>query len=105
MAEEWDLYIKKSQIVNTRSSEFFQIEDFLVKSLYRLAQKLNDNHLLNSFSFSKTFKLNQNQHSQFNRSSLAENGKNILEDKSYMGKEQKSHQKNAFGSMLDDKSR
>lgn len=53
MAEEWDLYVKKSEIANTRSLEFYELEDFLVKMVHKLSLKLSENQLLSGFSFAK----------------------------------------------------
>jgi hypothetical protein len=54
LAEEWDLYMKKSDIVNSRSMEFYELEDFLIKIIHRLSLKLSENQLLAGFSFAKT---------------------------------------------------
>jgi len=57
MIDEWELYMKKSEIINSRISEFYEIEEYLLKTNLKLLMKLNENLMLNSFSFNKS-KLN-----------------------------------------------
>jgi hypothetical protein len=110
MVEEWDLYIKKSEIVNSRAPELSELEEFLVKNVHRLAQRLSENHLMNSFSFSKTFRWNPQDPSEFRESfaasSIADHCKTLLDDKSLPDKAGLSKLANITNrSSVDEKSR
>lgn len=52
LCEEWDLYMKKSDIINSRNFEFCELEEFLVKNLFRIISKLSE--VQQNFSFTKT---------------------------------------------------
>ena len=46
--------MKKSEILNSRVSEFYEIEEYLLKNNLKLLLKINENLMLNTFSFNKS---------------------------------------------------
>lgn len=60
MWEEWDHYMKKSDILNNRNIEFSELEDFLVKTVYRVVMKLTSIAHSTSFSFNKSLRTSEN---------------------------------------------
>lgn len=84
MTEEWELYIKKSELFNTRSSEFYEVEEFLVKSLLKLAIKMNEGQSMNSFSLCKTTKMMNGEESFGEVSAFPDNSKFLSDEKSQL---------------------
>lgn len=103
--------MKKSEIINSRNLEFSELEEFLLRNIMKLANKLNEGQLNNTFSFNRTMKSNADGldfKDSFTGTSFMDNYNrtSLVEDKVMIEREPKSSKSNfpQSRSVLDDRS-